>query len=127
LASSVRARSRRCNRFSAIAAATISAGGLSFVASLPALAQGERAAFVADQCLAELGLTEAECACVIAMARTGLSARQIDYLMVRIAADVVEVERMRTFMPLGERLAIFFAVQRAAGECAPGKRIEIPS
>lgn len=92
----------------------------------PALAQGERAVLVAEQCAAELGITAPECGCIIETVGVELSARQVDYLMVRIARNDAEVERMRTFMPLGERLAILFAVQRAAGQCAPGKRIEIP-
>ena len=104
------------------------AGAVSLVVPLSSatLAQGERAAFAADQCAAELGLTEAECACVLDTARVGLSERQVDYLFVRIARNDAEVARMRTFMPLGERLAIFFAVQRAVGECAPGRRVEVP-
>ncbi|MCW5713236.1 MAG: hypothetical protein KIT43_01795 [Bauldia sp.] len=102
---------------------------MTFVVSIPmpAFAQGERAVFAAGQCAAELGLTEAECACVIDTARVELSERQVDYLMVRIARNDAEVARMRTFMPLGERLAILFAVQRAVGECAPGRRVEIPA
>ncbi|MCC6735262.1 MAG: hypothetical protein IT534_03920 [Bauldia sp.] len=81
---------------------------------------------MAEQCSAELGLTAAECACVMTAARVDLSERQIDYFMVRIARNDAEVERMRTFMPLGERLAILVAIQRAAEDCIPGRRIEIP-
>jgi len=93
----------------------------------PASTQGERAAFVAEECAGELGLTEAECACVMEAARMVLSERQIDYLMVRIARNDAEVARMRTFMPLGERLAILFAVQRAVEVCAPGKTVAFPA
>lgn len=105
------------------------AGAVAFVVpfSSPALAQGERAAAFAALCTVELGLTVAECTCVIETARVGLSERQIDYLMVRTARNDAEVARMRTFMPLGERLAILFAVQRAVGECAPGKHVEMPA
>lgn len=95
-------------------------------ASPGAEAQGERAQFALAQCAAELGLTDAECACVMDEMTDDLSERQIDYFIVRIARNDVEVARMRTFMPLLERLAILFTAQRAVAICAPGKDIEMP-
>ncbi len=91
-----------------------------------ALAQDGGAGLVLSQCAAELGLTEAECACVIETARVDLSERQVDYLMVRIARNDAEIMRMREFMGPFERLAILWAVQRAVAICAPGKDVRMP-
>jgi hypothetical protein len=99
--------------------------GLALAAS-PAFAQGDQRAPVINQCAAEVGFTEDECACVIETARPQLSERQMEYFQVRIARNDEEVARMRTFMGVLERLAILWTILDAAETCAPGKDVVIP-
>lgn len=94
--------------------------------AFPSWGQAPAATLVLEQCAAELGLTEDECACTLVDARDHLSQRQIDYLLVRIARNDAEVERMRTFMPLRERLPILWTVTRSVEYCAPGKEFVLP-
>ena len=96
------------------------------LAPLPSLAEGERAGALGAQCAETVGLTAGECTCVIETARADLSQRQVDYLLVRVARDEAEVQRMRQFMGLFERLAILTTVLDAADICAPGKPIALP-
>ena len=81
---------------------------------------------VLEQCAVELGLTLEECACTLETAQPQLTERQVAYFLVRIARNDAEVERMRAFMPLGERLRILFVVMRAVEDCAPGKEVDLP-
>lgn len=82
---------------------------------------------VLEQCSAELGLTIEECSCTLETARPQLTERQIAYFLVRTARDEAEVARMRTFMPLRERLPILFIVMRAVETCAPDKDVDLPA
>lgn len=93
----------------------------------PSVAAQPAAETVLEQCAADLGLTAEECACTLEVARPQLTEQQIAYFLVRIARNQAEVERMRTFMPLGERLPILFIIMRAVRECAPGKDVEMPA
>ncbi len=107
------------------AASTLLVAIAAIAAAVPARAQPTDQA-VLDQCAAEIGFTAAECACVLDTIRPDITERQYEYFVARVTRNDAEVQRMRTFMGLFERLAILFKVLNAAETCAPGKPFEMP-
>ncbi len=91
----------------------------------PTRAQVTEQAMLA-QCAEELGYTVAECACVLDTVRPQLTERQVEYFIARVTRNDAEVQRMRTFMGLFERLGILLKVMRAADICAPNKPLNLP-
>jgi hypothetical protein len=91
----------------------------------PAPAQVTEQAMLA-QCAEELGYTVAECACVMDTVRPQLTERQVEYFIARVTRNGAEVQRMRIFMGLFERLGILLKVMNAADICAPNKPLNLP-